>query len=216
SDQYSFCVALWEALHGELPNWRRTAPDRTPAPPWLLRALRRGLALDRADRFPTMDALLAALSAGLEPPPRRPLAVAALAAALGAGAGAALQAGTNADACAAPSALADALWPADQREALRAAGPSGVSLETWLSEHVFEYASARAAVCEAEGRWDEAARARASRCLDEREQALRAIAAAVAPATSALLGPEAAQAWDGRLALWDRALPPASDCVDPR
>ncbi|MCY1066101.1 serine/threonine-protein kinase [Nannocystis sp. RBIL2] len=222
SDQYSFCVALWEALYGELPDWRRSAPHSRAVPAWLLAALRRGLALDRGDRFPSMDELLAELTAGLQPRRRRPLAVVALAAVVGAGAGAALQSSGDADACADPAALVDAVWPAEQRAALRSAGDSGMSLETWFSEHVLKWAEASAQACRAGARWDEAARARARSCLDEREQALRAVAGALAgPARepsggAGLVVDSAGRGWDGRLALWDRALPPASDCVDPR
>ncbi|MDC0717219.1 serine/threonine-protein kinase [Nannocystis bainbridge] len=212
SDQYSFCVALWEALFGELPDWRRSAPQPKTVPPWLLALLRRGLALDREGRFPTMDALLAELTAGLQPRRRRPLALVALAATVGAGLGAALQTLGPAEACAEPAALADALWPADQRAALRESGHSVMSVETWFSEHVLEWADASAQACRTR---DELARARAATCLDEREQALRAVASALVAAPA---GPEGAPkpGWDGRLALWDRALPPAADCVDPR
>ncbi|MBZ5714551.1 serine/threonine-protein kinase [Nannocystis pusilla] len=223
SDQYSFCVALWEALHGELPDWRRSVASTTPTPPWLLTALRRGLALDRRDRYPTMDALLAELAAGLLPRRRRPLAAVALAAVLGAGAGAAVQSSEAGSACADPSDLAETLWPAEQRAALREAGASGMSVETWFSKQVLEWASARTEACRAGERWDEAARAAADRCLDERERALRELAGLVvaAPAATAKWASpgadlEPGRRWDGRLALWDRALPPAADCVDPR
>ncbi len=75
-DQFSFCVALWEALFGERPfrgddlgELRTTV--RTGAPREVraegvskrqVQALQRGLALDPADRFPSMTALMAALS----------------------------------------------------------------------------------------------------------------------------------------------------------
>ena len=74
SDQFAFCVGLWEALAGERPFRGPTAEDlktaiqRGPAeldasriPRRLRRALRRGLDPDPAKRWPSMDALLAAI-----------------------------------------------------------------------------------------------------------------------------------------------------------
>ncbi|MEZ4452608.1 MAG: serine/threonine-protein kinase [Nannocystaceae bacterium] len=76
TDQFSFCVALHEALCGELPfegetfsalresvtSGRRAATSRRPsAPPWVLAAIDRGLAREPDARWPTMAALLEAL-----------------------------------------------------------------------------------------------------------------------------------------------------------
>lgn len=67
SDQFAFCVSVWEAVfgahpfpHGQGPDTKPTRSERS-APRWLVRALETGLAFDPARRHPTMDALLDAL-----------------------------------------------------------------------------------------------------------------------------------------------------------
>ena len=75
SDQYAFAVAGYEALHGQHPFEGATAPMLWAAmaagevrpgpralPGWLERAVRRGMAVDPAARYASMQALVAAIA----------------------------------------------------------------------------------------------------------------------------------------------------------
>jgi tetratricopeptide (TPR) repeat protein/predicted Ser/Thr protein kinase len=75
SDQFGFCVALWEALHRRRPfggssmaDYRRAVlsgvpslQERSDVPRWLRQVLERGLSREPDQRWPTMQELLDAL-----------------------------------------------------------------------------------------------------------------------------------------------------------
>jgi formylglycine-generating enzyme required for sulfatase activity/tRNA A-37 threonylcarbamoyl transferase component Bud32 len=77
TDQYAYCVALYEALYGERPfagtnvlelaasvmtGSVRRAPPGSDVPTWLRKVLVRGLSRNCEDRFPSMDHLVQAVS----------------------------------------------------------------------------------------------------------------------------------------------------------
>ena len=190
SDQFSFCVALWEALYGKRPFVGDTLIDlaiaieaaKLPAlpdgraPAWIGRVLVRGLARDPADRFPNMQSLIDALQADLSVRRRRVLGVAAVIAigVLGFVAWRAHVAELRTT-CETESRALDGLWNADVRARIVAAHDDLAYAATildkatpWLDRYAEDWAGTSERVCLAGTVDDSIERYEAARdCLED-------------------------------------------------
>jgi tetratricopeptide (TPR) repeat protein len=205
TDQFSFCVALWEALCGERPfsgdtpkdlavtvttgvvNARGTAAD---LPPWLRRVLERGLAVQPSERWPSLDALLAALQRGRER--ARIYATLAGLAAVVVAVAVVIVAQDLAEqgriaACEDAGATIEEVWNDDARAAVRAgllatgahdAATASEKAMPWLDAQAEAWRIARTDACldvEVRERWDADLLDRSLWCLDDRRLELAAL-----------------------------------------
>jgi tetratricopeptide (TPR) repeat protein len=192
SDQFAFCVALHEGLHGERPPGGRR---RVPA--WLQRAVQRGLRAEPEARWPSMHALLAELARDPGARGRRVAMGAALIVAAGA---AALAARRTGETCAGGEEQLAGAWDAAARERTRAAfAASGAPLavETWerfaaaLDGHAARWAAAHRRSCEAtrvRGVASDAVLDLRMACLGRRRDELAALAALYERPDAAMVG----------------------------
>ncbi|MBX7083720.1 MAG: serine/threonine-protein kinase [Nannocystaceae bacterium] len=200
SDQFSLCVALWEALVGERPfagatvgelafavtrGQRRAFPRESKVPQRVRRALERGLARAPAERFASLHELIAQL---VPPRRRRPLLMATAAIGL-LGAGALASRLTGSDAVAAPDPCAgagtdvDAIWNPTVRASVDEALARSSSVEAGARDralaHIdtfaedFRNAASRACIAYRDGRESDAAFDARTACLERRRLDLR-------------------------------------------
>jgi eukaryotic-like serine/threonine-protein kinase len=219
SDQYSFCVALWEALHGVAPVTAVPGPRRAEVPGWVNAALQRGLERDPERRWPTMDALLTVLA---RDPARRRRQIAVGGAVIAVGAGLAVSGmlRTRVEPCGDAAARLAGIWDGSRKGVIqRAFVNSGIPYaeDTWrrasarLDSYAAGWLDMYGETCRAtrvEGRQSDTLLDLRMSCLDRRRDLLRGLADVWARGVDAPAVEHATAAADG--------LAPLADCADVR
>lgn len=222
ADQFSFCVALVDALTGEHPTAaagakmerRRGRHERIPARLWP--AIRAGLAPSPEDRHPSMAALLKALASGSRGRWRHSVVVASALSVLIAGATLTLRPAASENPCRGVAGELASIWNGDRARAvgraLTGVGGNGKALAGDLVRSLDGYArswiSMRTEVCEAgriRGAQPTAVLAARAGCLDARARELEHL-------VDRLTGPDAALVHDAPAAV--QALGPLGACAD--
>jgi tetratricopeptide (TPR) repeat protein/predicted Ser/Thr protein kinase len=173
TDQFAYCVTLWELLFGQRPFAGRTlvematsvlegkiqAPPKAKVPSWLRRACERGLSVEPSKRWPSMQELLAELGRGQTRARLRngAIGLGLVAAAVGAVMGwQRIETRDAIAACEAQAATISAVWNDERRhvieQALQASGATytadvSAKLMPWLDQQAQAWQAAQTEVC---------------------------------------------------------------------
>jgi len=208
ADQFAFCVALYEALEEEPPFAGGSLEEladavcagrvRAPtgdAPAWLRRAVLRGLSVEPAERYPSMDALLVDLARDQVLARRRRALVAVVAGAAAAAAVAWAALGRPGPRCDGGEAQLAGVWDATVVGAVKArfdavgkpwTGPTFERVAAGLDGRVGAWTAGHREACLATARGEQSAAA-----LDLRMQCLRRRLAETRALTQLLAGGDA-------------------------